>query len=129
MKRHTAKQYAAALYEATKDVKGEALDAALKAFAGILKRERALRLFDLVLREYELYAKKQLGEVTLSVTTKVPLSSGNKKMLMEIFSGTTEIKEVADPTILGGMKVREGDVVYDGTVRTQLLKLRNRLLA
>ena len=34
-----------------------------------------------------------------------------------------------DPTILGGLKVRVGDTVYDSTVRTRLNNLRNQLIA
>jgi F-type H+-transporting ATPase subunit delta len=34
-----------------------------------------------------------------------------------------------DPALLGGLKVRIGDTVYDATVRTRLNNLRNQLMA
>ena len=33
-----------------------------------------------------------------------------------------------DPSLLGGLKVRIGDTVYDSTVRTRLNNLRNQLI-
>ena len=33
-----------------------------------------------------------------------------------------------DPALLGGLKVRIGDTVYDSTVRTRLNNLRNQLI-
>jgi F-type H+-transporting ATPase subunit delta len=34
-----------------------------------------------------------------------------------------------DPSLLGGLKIRIGDKVYDGTVRTKIDNLRNQLIA
>lgn len=127
MKKHTPKQYAIALYETTKNLNGEVLDAAVKGFAQILWRERAVRFLDGIIREFELYEKKQRGDVTLQVRSANELSKTVKKFLLETF-GSTEIEEVIDPTVIGGLTVRAGDTVYDGSVRTQLTKLRGALL-
>ena len=34
-----------------------------------------------------------------------------------------------DPTLLGGVVARVGSTVYDGSVRTQLKKMRDQLVA
>ena len=129
MKRHTPKQYAQALYKATSALKGEILDVALTAFASILKRERALARVDKIMTEYVAYAKEQAGEATLKVTSSSELSASSKKTLATIFGQDSEIEETIDPSVLGGLKVRRGDTVYDATVRTQLATLRKQLVS
>jgi hypothetical protein len=58
MKRHTAKQYAHALYEATRDLSGKSLDFAVRAFGDILLRDRAIHMTDAIIAEYDAHAKK-----------------------------------------------------------------------
>ena len=44
-------------------------------------------------------------------------------------TGTTvQVDTVVDPTLLGGVMATVGSTVYDGTVKTQLEKLRNQLV-
>ena len=43
--------------------------------------------------------------------------------------GTLEIEQQVDPTILGGVIVRLGDRMIDGSVRGRLERLRSRLEA
>lgn len=128
MKRHTAKQYAHALYEATKDLSGKSLDFAVRAFGDILLRDRAVHLAEAIIAEYDAYAKKQAGEVELKVTTVTEITDSHKKILKDVFN-STHIVEIIDPDIVGGIKVRAGDTIYDATIKTQLSKLKESLLA
>ena len=41
--------------------------------------------------------------------------------------GKVELETKVDPTLLGGIQVRLGDLLIDGSVRGRLERLRNRL--
>jgi F-type H+-transporting ATPase subunit delta len=41
---------------------------------------------------------------------------------------TVDMKTNVDPTIIGGVVTRIGSTVYDGSIATQLTKLRDRLI-
>lgn len=54
---------------------------------------------------------------------------GALELRLRTLTGSREIvvTQVVDPTLIGGMVTRIGDKVYDGSVRTQLLRLRHHL--
>lgn len=66
------------------------------------------------------------------VKTAIFLDEGTKERLrqtLEKLTGTTVVMEVEeDPSIIGGVLARVGDLVLDGSVRTQLFSLRESLI-
>ena len=75
-------------------------------------------------------ANERLEEVA-EVRTAVPLDEGQKRRLAAALNKATgkrvTIKEVVDPSVLGGIVARVGDTVIDGTVRHRLEQLRETL--
>ncbi|MGC1966632.1 MAG: ATP synthase F1 subunit delta [Candidatus Acidiferrales bacterium] len=70
--------------------------------------------------------------VKLEVTSARKLDEGERKRLIEVFKGDDPKRKVGasfaeDETLLGGVVVRVGSTVYDGSVREQLNRLRERL--
>jgi F-type H+-transporting ATPase subunit delta len=68
----------------------------------------------------------------LAVTSARKLDDGERTKLIEVFKGKDLKKKVRasfaeDRTLLGGVVVRVGSTVYDGSVREQLNRLRERL--
>ena len=65
------------------------------------------------------------------VRTAVRLDATRKKRLVKALSDATgrevEVKTVVDPTVIGGVVVRVGDHVYDGTIRRKLEMAREQL--
>jgi F-type H+-transporting ATPase subunit delta len=65
------------------------------------------------------------------VRAAVPLSEDQEDRLKAAVANATgkdvTIKVVVDPSVIGGLVVTVGDVVIDGTVRTRLDQLKNRL--
>ena len=66
------------------------------------------------------------------VKSAVPLDEGMQKRLRQALEQMTKSKVVMefeeDPTIIGGVVARVGDLVLDGSVRTQLDSLRESLI-
>ena len=67
------------------------------------------------------------------VTTAVPLSAEAAQRLETSLSSATgkqiTMRVTVDPSLLGGVVARVGSTVYDGSVRTQLKKMRDQLVA
>jgi F-type H+-transporting ATPase subunit delta len=65
------------------------------------------------------------------VTSAITLdeaTQGRLRSTLEKLTGTTVVMDVEeDPKIIGGIVARVGDLVLDGSVRTQLLSLRESL--
>jgi len=74
------------------------------------------------------------GKITAAeVTTAVPLSAAHREALTAALrraaGGQVTVTERVDPSIVGGVVARVGSVVYDGSVRHQLDRLRETLVA
>jgi F-type H+-transporting ATPase subunit delta len=70
--------------------------------------------------------------VRADVTSAAPLSPEKTKALEESLSAATgkkvELSVSVDPELLGGVVARIGSTVYDGSVKTQLQRMRQELV-
>ena len=127
MKKRSPKQYADALYEVTKDAKGEKLDAVLRAFVVLLARDRMLKKVDVIVEEFEKKCKREDGVVELDVTTARSIGDTLNQKLKQVFGDKTEITESVDEEIMGGVVVRTGGEILDASLKTQLQLLKQQL--
>jgi F-type H+-transporting ATPase subunit delta len=67
------------------------------------------------------------------VDTATPLSSEQQERIRATVQDTFKLEPIlvlnVDPALLGGLKLRIGDKVYDATVRTKIDNLRTQLIA
>lgn len=84
-----------------------------------------------MLDEFREFADRARGVVRVQVRTAVGLESevleGLRKKLAEVTGNQVQVEEVQDPSLIGGVAVRVGDTVIDGTVLGRLGHLRQRL--
>ena len=70
--------------------------------------------------------------IRAEVTSAAPLSAEKAKALEDSLSQVTgkkvELQVGVDPELIGGVVARIGSTVYDGSVRTQLQRLRQELV-
>lgn len=67
-----------------------------------------------------------------SVATAAPLLPGTLQALERSLSSATgkqvQLAVTTDPALIGGVVARIGSTVYDGSIRTQLQKMKQRLI-
>jgi F-type H+-transporting ATPase subunit delta len=65
------------------------------------------------------------------VTTAFPLTEEDRKALVKAFESIVgkkiRVTEKVDSDILGGVLVQVGDRLYDGSLRTKLIRFQERL--
>ncbi len=102
------------------------------SFLRILLEAGRLPVLDNVLRAYQALVDERLGRVKAVVTAAVPLEADAQERLrqrLEQVVGKRVYLEVQqDPGILGGLIAQIGSLVYDGSLRTQLARLREQLV-
>lgn len=78
-------------------------------------------------------ADEQSGRVRATVSSAVALDDGDKKGVQAALESSTGkqvvIEFTTDPSLLGGVVVKMQDLVWDGSVRTQLERMRASLQA
>ena len=96
----------------------------------LLDRERVAAIPD-ISRELDAMIDEEIGRVAAVITSAAPLSADQESRVigvLETITGKTIYAETRhDPQLLGGVIAEVGDVVYDGSLRTQLNQMRLRL--
>lgn len=128
----TSQQYAKTLLELTDNKSQDEVLIVIKKFVEKLKADGQLKNSGKIMKKFtELYDAKH-GIVSAEVTSREELS---KNALAEIteyvkkkYDGNTvEIRNIVDSKIKGGIVVRVGDEILDGSIESQLKKLKNIL--
>jgi F-type H+-transporting ATPase subunit delta len=77
--------------------------------------------------------RQQLGIIQTRVSSAVALSDDQREKLTAALAATSgkniEAEYSVDPALMGGVLVRLGDTVYDGSVQQQLRRLRTRFVS
>jgi F-type H+-transporting ATPase subunit delta len=97
----------------------------------LLDRERLAIVPD-VARELALMIDEKVGRVTAEVTSATPLAPGQadelRKKLEQLSGKSVQLSTEQDAELLGGVVAKVGDIIYDGSLRTQLRRMRQELL-
>jgi F-type H+-transporting ATPase subunit delta len=100
-------------------------------FLRVLARHERLDLLPLILKHSQVQFEIRSGRKRVQVASAVPLSAETLKQietrLAAAFPFQPVVESAVDPTLLGGLRIRVGDTVYDGSLRARLKQLRRRV--
>jgi F-type H+-transporting ATPase subunit delta len=103
----------------------------LRNFYQVLIDHRRLIDFDAIRAEFARLADERKGVERAQVRSARPLSDAQRERLRRALGARVgsevELDVSVDPALLGGLVAQVGDVVFDGSVRTQLRQLRSSL--
>ena len=107
------------------------LDPLARNFVGVLARNRRLSQISNVIRAFEMLSAAHRGEVTAEVVSAHPLADDQVAALKDRLKARTG-RDIAvdlsvDPTILGGLVVKVGSEMIDGSIRTRLNTLAHAM--
>lgn len=101
-------------------------------FLRVLNRHGRLGSFFGVLRAAEEIRDQRQNRRQVLVQSAVPLDDSQRDAIRDQLSkslhATPLLTIEVDPSLLGGLVVQVGDVVYDASIRTRLEQLRQRLI-
>lgn len=84
-----------------------------------------------ILDQYQALRDEQRGVVVARVQVAQPLADEDRETLVEALEAKTgksiRLQVEEEPELIGGLVIRIGDRVFDGSVRNQLTNLRDRL--
>lgn len=110
---------------------GDAVPQALLNFLLITIDKRRQRLLRDIAREYHRLVDEHLGRTHVEVTLARELDDeaveGIARRLSELLGNEAVPHVRVRPEILGGVVVRTGDTIYDGSLRRRLEGMRRRL--
>lgn len=108
-----------------------AITSPLDRFLSALVERHGLPYLPAILEILEDLLDERAGRVRVRVVSAAPLEPDEKKKLEATLASALQKKIVlllrVEPQILAGLSLEVGSVVVDGTLRTQIEKLRDRL--
>ncbi len=125
----TPKQYAQSLYEITRKKKGSQVRADIKKFVEVLVKNNDLKSGKKIVNEFIKIRNKEEGIVEAEVMSARKLDSSVVKMLngyIAKLSGAKKVilKKDLNKDLLGGVVIKYGDKILDGSMKTKLSNLK-----
>ena len=123
----TTEQQAATLI----DVCGESLDDKGKNFVSLLAENRRLPLLPYIREQFRDLKAEQEKTVEVELISATPLDDQQCQQFSQALSSRLErrvhVNVAVDQSLFGGVLVRAGDTIIDGTIRGRLTKLAQAL--
>jgi len=107
------------------------LSATVRNFFAYSIDQRRLVDFDAIRSEFEALADAAAGLVKARVVSATPIDDAQRARLQSALAERTgrnvELDVSVDPSLIGGVVASVGNVVFDGSLRTQLQQLQDTL--
>jgi F-type H+-transporting ATPase subunit delta len=107
------------------------LDPLTGNFLGVLAQNRRLAHLPAIIRAFNLLAAQHRGEITAEVTSAHPLDDCQVAALKQNLGARVgrdiRVDLAVDPAILGGLVVKIGSRMIDGSIRTKLNTLAHAM--
>jgi F-type H+-transporting ATPase subunit delta len=128
----SAKKYAQALLESLEGQKKEEAVKQIERLFGVMRDNHDLKKLDMLIKHFgDLWDLKN-NISSVEVTTAEPIEKETEKIIKNYIADKfsalkVDMSQKVDKNILGGVVIKKGDRVYDGSLRTRLYDLRNKL--
>ena len=103
----------------------------IRNFIAVLIDHRRIPMLNDIVRQFEAEMDAQLGFVEVEISSARTLTPGEKRDIenrVERMTGKkVRPRYSSNPELLGGVSIRVGSTIYDGSVRGQLEKMRQEL--
>jgi F-type H+-transporting ATPase subunit delta len=104
----------------------------VRNFIAVIMDHQRLDELDEILTEYHAVADDQTGLTEAEITSARPLNDQDRAELeaqvAKLAGGRIRTTYFQDASLLGGAVVHIGSTVYDGSIRTQLQQLKQKLV-
>jgi F-type H+-transporting ATPase subunit delta len=109
------------------DLCGDELDQKAANFITELAQHKRLSLLPQISEQFEAFKALQEQSIDVVITSAFPLDDAQEKLLAsklsERLNREVQMRTEVDKNLLGGVFIRAGDLVIDGSVRGKLAKL------
>lgn len=124
----TAQQYAQALHETLEQTGEKDQDTVIDNLVKVLEANNQTGLYEDIIKEYELLTQKLAGIKQVNITTAT--DTDEKEIidnLNKLVGKDINLTKTTDSDIIGGVVIKVDDTLIDGSIKTQLDNLQDKL--
>ncbi|OGF23956.1 ATP synthase F1 subunit delta [Candidatus Falkowbacteria bacterium RIFCSPLOWO2_12_FULL_45_13] len=131
--RITAKKFALSLYESAAGKPASQVKLIVKKFVELLAKKNKLALEARIIMEFEKIWNEENGLLEAEITSASDLDKTMIKLLQGYIAQLSDAKKVIieeriDKNILGGVIIKYGDKVLDGSLKNSLEELKSKMI-
>ncbi|HAV30581.1 MAG TPA: ATP synthase F1 subunit delta [Planctomycetaceae bacterium] len=112
-------------------VLGDRGSAVLVNFLKVLARHGRLDILGPICRQVGLQSELRAGRRRVQVVSAIPATPALHKLVQESLSKSLDFTPIVewsvDESLVGGLRIRVGDTVYDGSLRSRLRQMQQRV--
>ncbi len=128
----TARQYAQSLYESVSAKSEKEAKLVLQNFVALLGRNRELNKAEEIIRIFAEIWNKAQGELNAELISARELEASAREMIVSYLKEKTDAKKInlqeeIDNKLLGGFVLKYDSRVLDGSLKTSLEELKNKI--
>ncbi|MEA2088416.1 MAG: ATP synthase F1 subunit delta [Patescibacteria group bacterium] len=128
----TSKQYALSLYKLVQNRDEKEINFVLKNFVNVLAKNSDLKLSKKIITEFEKFCDEADGTAKIDVISVKKLDKEiigllNKHIAAKLDKKNIIINNKISKNILGGIILKYGDTIIDGSFRKKINCLKNKL--
>ena len=123
--KYTSKQYAQVLVELVKDETPKNLSTIFGKFREMLSKNGDTKHLNDILFYFEKYLDEAMNVVKVEVTTATDKPTF---LPAKIGSKTVKVISKVDPTLLGGVQIKIGDLLVDNSVKARFKQIKEAIL-
>lgn len=121
-------QFAKVLYGITEGKSGKELDDAIHVFARYLAKQRSVKKLPYILNEFTRLVERIEGRDPIHITSARELTADTITRIQEVFGRQRDVSTSIDESMIGGTKITMANTILDGSIKTQLEKLKQSLM-
>lgn len=128
----SAQQYAQALFEVVVDKPKKEIESGLKNFIVLLNDNNDLNKIDEIIESFQAIWSRENKELLAELTTARELGKASRDEVVNYLKKITktekiDLKEKTDKEILGGFILKYNSKVIDGSLKTNLKDLKEKI--
>ena len=115
-----------------KSILGDMINPIVYEFFALLAERNEYQMFIYVVTEYAKLQKESLNQIDVTAYSIDEIDKDTIAALIKGIERTTgkkvELKAQSDKELLGGLKLRVGNTIFDGTIANQMAKMKKVLM-
>lgn len=127
MAKLSVQDFAKVLYELTTEYDNDNLDLALRYFIEALYKRKMIGKFDAILEEHSIHRKRMENDNLVEITSAGELDNSLIQKIKSSLGDEIKVITKLDPHMIGGIKIRIGNKIFDGSLKTSISNLKQQI--
>ena len=127
MAKLSVQDFAKVFYELTNEYDNENLDLALRYFIEELYKRKMLGKFEAIIEEHEIHKKRMETDDLVEISSAAELDYSLIKKIKSALGNEVKVITKLDPHMIGGIKIRIGNKIFDGSLKTSISNLKQQI--